>query len=265
VPPGTLRYWSWLFAAPEAREPLLGTYALLAEWRALTDPSIEAAVAHIKLDWWRHEIRRVATGTPTHPITRYLAGLPGVRIAELARLEEAVDAAAAQAAGVPLERGSDLESHAGALYATPLVVAARATTSAADPRGMVACTTALAAADYLARTTADYRRDARAGRVPFPVEELLAAGIDNDDLTAAAPSDRLQIYLEELRGKAANYYSASIQALAPAARPALRHLSVLAALGARHLNSRRSPSSADFRLGDLYNAWNAARRAAASR
>jgi phytoene synthase len=264
VPPGTLRYWSWWFAAPEAREPLLGTYALLAEWRALTDPSIEAAVAHIKLDWWRQEIRRAATGTPTHPITRYLVELPGVRIAELAPLEEAVDAAAAQAAGVPLERGSDLQSHAGALYAIPLVVAARAT-SAADLSGMVACTTALAAADYLARTTADYRRDARAGRVPFPVEELLAAGIDNDDLTAAAPSDRLQIYLEELRGIAAGYYSASIQALAPAARPALRHLAVLAALGARHLNSRRSPSSADFRLGDLYNAWNAARRAAASR
>ena len=35
VPPGSARYWSWLFAARESREPLLGIYALLAEWRAL--------------------------------------------------------------------------------------------------------------------------------------------------------------------------------------------------------------------------------------
>jgi hypothetical protein len=45
----------------------------------------------------------------------------------------------------------------------------------------------------------------------------------------------------------------------------LRHLHVLAALGLDHLHGHRSPSSADFRLADLYNAWNAARRAAAAR
>jgi len=58
-------------------------------------------------------------------------------------------------------------------------------------------------------------------------------------------------------------------ALAPEQRPPLRHLLVLAALGAKHSSDgeRRSgnPSGADFRLADLYNAWNAARRAAAAR
>jgi hypothetical protein len=43
VPPGTARYWSWLFAARVARDPLLGIYALAAEWQALMDPRPKAA------------------------------------------------------------------------------------------------------------------------------------------------------------------------------------------------------------------------------
>ena len=39
VPAGSPRYFSWLFAAPPMRDPLLGIYALLAEWRALLDPA----------------------------------------------------------------------------------------------------------------------------------------------------------------------------------------------------------------------------------
>jgi hypothetical protein len=45
----------------------------------------------------------------------------------------------------------------------------------------------------------------------------------------------------------------------------LRHLAVLATLGARHLHGRKHRAGADFRLADLYNAWSTARRAAAAR
>ena len=31
VPAGSPRFWSWLFAAPAMRDPLLGMYALVAE------------------------------------------------------------------------------------------------------------------------------------------------------------------------------------------------------------------------------------------
>src|SRR5271170_5721433 len=76
VPPGSPRYYSWLFAAPPMRDPLLGIYALLAEWRALLDPGAELAAAQLKLAWWHEEIGRLQRGAPVHPISRFVASLP---------------------------------------------------------------------------------------------------------------------------------------------------------------------------------------------
>ena len=264
-PSGTTRYWSWWFAAPEAKEPLLGAYALLAEWRALMDPAAESRVSHIKLAWWREEIARLAGGTPSHPITQYLSALPRAHATDFARLERSVAAAAAQVAGAPLEHAADLAPHADALYAVPLRVAAALSGAPHDTPGVAGATRAAAAAEYLARALDDHRRDARAGRVSFPVEQLLSAGIDNDDLAADAPSAALLAYRERLRRQAQAYHASAFALLPPGERPALRHLAVLSSLGLRRLEGNRSPAGSDIRLADLYNAWNAARRAAASR
>lgn len=272
VPAGSLRYWSWLFASREAREPLLGVYALMAEWRALMDPNTESAVAHIKLAWWHDEIRRLAANSPAHPITRYVAEMPLAAGADLGSLEKSVLAAAAQVAGAPLERAGELTAHSFSLYGIPLRVAGKLAGAndarANAPGAMASCLVDLAAAEYLSRSAADYRRDARAGRVSFPVEELLAANIEDADLTANDPPPSLQRYLSQLRERAAVHLAdaaSAMHSLPPSARSHQRHLSVLAALGMKHLNEGRTPSSADFRLSDLYNAWTAARQAARGR
>ncbi|HLN47966.1 MAG TPA: squalene/phytoene synthase family protein [Steroidobacteraceae bacterium] len=264
VPPGTVRYWSWLFSTRDSREPLLGIYALLAEWRALMDPDTAPAVAQIKLAWWHEEMRRLAAGTPVHPISRYLASLPRSEAADFARLERAVEAAAQHLDGAPLERGEELETHSSALRANPLIVAARLASDRPDEteahvRG---CVTALAAAEYLAGAIADYRREARCGRAVFPIEELRAARIEDADLVAPVPPPRVQSYLEGLRRRAAQSFATAADVLPHAERPRHRHLMVAATLGARHLHGRESAPGTDFRLRDLYCAWSAARRAA---
>src|SRR3984885_12087615 len=124
VPAGSPRYWSWLFAAPAMRDPLLGIYALLAEWRALLDPALELAAAHLKLAWWRDEIGRLDRGAPVHPISRYIASLPRAGEVDFTPLETTLAAAARQIGGAPLERGAELEAHAAALWAQPLATAA---------------------------------------------------------------------------------------------------------------------------------------------
>ena len=163
VPPGTVRYWSWLFAARDSRAPLLGIYALLTEWRALMDPGTEAAVAQLKLAWWQEEMQRLTAGSPVHPISRYLAALPRADVAEFAPLERAVEAAARHIAGAPLERSKDLEAHASALRGGPYIVAARLAGERppGSAAGLEQSVGALAAAEYLAATIADYRREAR--------------------------------------------------------------------------------------------------------
>lgn len=265
IPPGSARYWSWLFAAGNSREPLLSIYALTAEWRALSDPASDPSVAETKLLWWREEIRRLAAGTPVHPITRHIAGLPDARFAGLSELDRTIEATAAEVAGVPLERSAELDAHAWAVHGIPLMVAAHLSAPAQTQSGSVGtCSAALASAEYLCRSLRDYRRYAGRGRVPFPVDSLLAAGIDNADLGATEPPPRLAGYLDTMQRQAAAHFAAALTALAPPDRPALRHLAVLAALGARHLHDRDSAQS-DFHFADLYNAWNAARRAVAGR
>jgi 15-cis-phytoene synthase len=259
VPPGTTRYWSWLFAAAELRAPLLGIYALGAEWQALLDPATETSVAHLKLAWWREEMRRLAAGSAVHPISGYLAGLPRAASADFAPLLTAIDAAAAQVGGVPLERGADLERQSqawGGALALPSLLAA----DVPDETALRNCTAALAAAGYLSRAIRGYRREARVGRVPFAIDELMAAGVDNDDLAADPPPAHLRSYLDALRGRAAKYFETAAQALPRAERSRQRHLLVLAALGLAHLNGRAAPLGRR-RLKDMLLAWTTARRA----
>jgi 15-cis-phytoene synthase len=262
LPPGSPRYLSWQFAAPEARPALLCVYALLAEWRALADPLAEPSAAHLKLAWWSEEIERLARGAPLHPIGRLLASLPGAPAADYAALHAAIEATARQIAGVPLERASDLPAQAEALWGGPLLFAAQlARGRSADDEVLQGSVSSLALALYLMDAIEGYAGAARAGRVILPVDELLAAQVENADLAAAEPRLHLQSYLERLRGRAHAAFLAAQETLPGPARAPLRHLLVLAALGARHA---RTPVRGGARgaLRDLYIAWRAARSGA---
>jgi 15-cis-phytoene synthase len=260
IPPGSARYWSWLFASTEMRAPLLGVYALSAEWHALMDPATDRSAALIKLGWWQEEMRRLSAGVPVHPISAFLKSLPRSPEVDFAPLIGAIDGVAAGANGAPLERGTDLEPHVRALRAAPLALASRLAGGNLDEDSLKNCTQALAVADYLAWSTADYRREARFGRVPFAIEELLDAGIENADLSADAAPARLQGYLERLRDRAAKSYAVAALALPRACRAQQRHLLVLAALGLDHLQKRIS-SVKSRGLNDMLLAWRTARRA----
>ncbi len=260
IPSGSVRQFSWQFAAPEARPALLGIYALQAEWNALTDPRTERSAALIKLGWWQEEMRRLSGSTPVHPISLYLAGLPGASPSAFTPLVAAIDAAAVEVSGAPLEQASDLEPHAQRLRANPLRVvaalsAAAQATSETDAAGIKESCGEIAVADYLARALSEYRWEARAGRVVFAVDELLAADIDNGALVADIPDARLTAYLTILRQRAADHYARANRALRGAGRRSQRHLLVLAALGTVHLHS---PPPGGLR--SLFLAWSAARR-----
>jgi phytoene synthase len=262
LPAGTARYWSWLFAAPEARAPLLGIYALLAEWNALIDPATERSAAQIKLAWWQEEVRRLAEGVPIHPIGIYLKSLPRATQVDFSPLTDAIDAAVREINGAPLERALDLAPHACALRASPLAVAAHLSHDDRDEPALDECINALAIADYLSRSVRDYRREARCGRVPFAVDELLAEGIENADLSAATPPAPLDGYLRRLRERAMQGYASAAKMLPPTRRSQQRHLLVLAALGQKHL--QKGASTLETRgLQDMFLAWRTARHAGA--
>ncbi|AHF05386.1 hypothetical protein MARPU_05000 [Marichromatium purpuratum 984] len=75
TPLGSARYYALRFA-PAARRDAL---ALLVLWharlRAIPEAVSEARIGAAKLDWWREEIERCASGAPTHPLGTPLAAL----------------------------------------------------------------------------------------------------------------------------------------------------------------------------------------------
>ncbi len=258
IPPGSPRYWSWLFTPQHARDALLGVFALQAEWRALTDADTDPGVAATKLAWWRDEIRRLVDGQPVHPISRWLRALPGATDIDFRPLGAAVEAAYAMIAGAPIESGYALEAFADDWQGRALRLAAswaQGPDDARDSPRLATSTRELASGAYLSRASADYRRDARVGRILLPVDELLQAGIDNDDLIADDPPARLCEYLALLRTRAALHFQRARAGLPGG-------LAVLAELGERHLASGRAPRADEVRLTDLWWAWRAARRQA---
>jgi phytoene/squalene synthetase len=140
-----------------------------------------------------------------------------------------------------------------------LALASRLAGEKSDMTGLRRCTGALAAAECLSRAMRDYRRQARVGRVPFAVDELMAAGVENADLMADPPPPHLRDYLDRLRERTAAYFDTAAQTLPHAQRAAQRHLLVLAALGREHL--RRSAPPGRRHLRDMLLAWRTARRA----
>lgn len=221
------------------------------------DPATESAVARLKLAWWQEEMQRLTTRSAVHPISIYLAALPGAASADFTPLLAAARAAAAQISGVPLERGADLEPQSQALWGGPLALVSRLAGEVPEDAALSNCTRWLAAAEYLARAIRDYRREARAGRVGLAIDELMAAGVDNADLAADPAPAHLQLYLGRLREQAAQYFDRAVQALPRARRGADRHLLVLAALGREHLHLHPTRR----RLKDMLLAWRTARHA----
>jgi phytoene/squalene synthetase len=238
---------------------LLGIYALLAEWRALTDPASEPDAARIKMGWWQEETRRLVSGAPVHPITTYLLAQPRAAAVDLSPLVRSVDAAATEMNGVPLEHATDLLPHAQALEGEPLAVASRLAGGQFDETALRECTQALAVAEYLSRTVTGYRREARSGRVPFAIDELMTFNIDNADLSLNQPPVHLQAYLQQLRERAMRHYQSATDSLPPSQRSLQRHLLVLAALGLKHLDKNARPQARG--LQDMLLAWRTARRA----
>ena len=235
VPPGSPRQLAWLFSPPAARAPLLGIFALLAQWRATLRADLAPEVAATKLAWWREEIQRLRQARPVHPIGRYLLASVAAAPDDWEPLERAVEAAARQIGGAVLDSATDRADHADALIGGPLRVAAMLGTGAgqrgAEPavRALGACTRGIAAGQFLAQMA-----DAAAG-------EPTRAGA--------------------LRAAARREYAGAIDALPPDARASQRGLLVLAVLEAHHLSSGRPVAATPARLSDLLLAWRTARRA----
>ncbi len=69
---GSSFYYSFLFLPPNQRRAITALYAFCREVDDIVDMGGEAAIAAVKLNWWRDEIARLFAGEAQHPVTRAL-------------------------------------------------------------------------------------------------------------------------------------------------------------------------------------------------
>jgi phytoene synthase len=257
-----------LYAPPGQRPLCAALGALEAQIGASLEPGIDHQVAHARLAWWREECVRCAASRPAHPLTQAIAAAFAGRDPRLLEgLTGLVDVAtwdlAAATFGTRRELTSYCERWAAAMV-VPLAQLAAPTVDAAIPR-------ALGAALRESELLASLARDARAGRLRLPLDELGAAGMDAASLPPPPWPPALAALLRARHRQLRAELAARVAALAPAAQPPLRALLVWAVLA--HLGSRRAerrlpqalPSGDHHAPLDGWRAWRAARRADSGR
>lgn len=234
TPPGSLRYFSTLFAPARARPLLEAVHAFDAEIRDLLNAQ-DHDVAHARMQWWRAEVDRYAAGRPQHPITVGLLGLTHCASHDPLLLHEALAAADLDLARMTYCSWIELEAYAFRCTGSLQTLAAAAL---AGPRDLSA-----AERDFARRLGSAMRQtemlrdrsiDLRHGRLYIPTNVLQAAGVEPTDLRSASPEAIARI-LTDWRDRIGESLVALPALLSAAERSAQRPGLVLAALHQRLL------------------------------
>jgi phytoene synthase len=262
APPGSMRYFSLLYAPEDRRDQLCALYVIDAEIRESAQ-SANHDVAHTRLQWWRAEIDRLVNGSPQHPATRLLND-SSVERASFAKLHEIMVAADMDLARMTYANMRELRAYAsrsgGAIQEvmaeqlvapTPLDEAARATANR------------IGIGVRQSEMLRDLRQDAYDGRVYLPQEWLTAHNVTLEDLRARDIASHVKEPLREFK----NAVQEELQSALASVSTPLRPLAVLGALHGRLLQriAARDYNVAQSRieLGPIekpWIAWKAARR-----
>ena len=153
------------------RRAITALYAFCREVDDVVDECNDTAIAATKLAWWRTEIAAMASGIPTHPVTRALEPLALEFKITAARLNEIVDGMQ-----MDLEQTRYLDYVGLKLYCHR--VAGVVGILAAEIFGYTHAKDTLAYADQLGlalqltNIIRDVGEDARKGRIYLPLEDL---------------------------------------------------------------------------------------------
>jgi len=261
--PGSLRYFSVLFA-PADRRPLLE--ALYAFESAVRDSLAVAnhEAAHVRLQWWRGEVDRLMAGRPQHPAMSALLALRRCAGADVTLLHEVLAGADLDLAGFTYSSWQELEAYcfraAGALQTLHAAGLAGERDLTASERTFAR---ALGSAVRQTELLRDLAPDLARGRLYVPLAALEAAGIDPALVPAAGPA-ALQGVVHEWRARLNRRFAELPSMLAAPERRTQRPGLVLAALHQQLLAraaAAESPAGASADFGPWRRLWTAWRTA----
>jgi phytoene synthase len=196
APPGSLRFYAVLFAPPERRTVLNALYALEAELRDCATSS-NHDIAHTRLQWWREELDRFASGLARHPITVALSTVRE-RVTPGAALNELIIGAELDLIRFTYHTWSDLVAYcqrsSGALQS--LIAAALVAPDAATDREL-AFARELGVAVRQVEMLRDPQRDGHRGLIYAPLDVLASRRVTPEAWTAGHATPEPNAVLNE--------------------------------------------------------------------
>ena len=225
---GSSFYYSFLFLPPERRRAIMAFYAFCREVDDVVDETSDSAIAAAKLNWWRQEVGRIASGQPEHPVGLALqtAGKQFNIPKEL--LLEIID-------GMEMDllqsryldfKGLQLycyrvASVVGLIAAEIFGYQDRQTQKYAHDLGI---------AFQLTNIIRDIGEDARRGRIYIPMDELKQFNVPAADILNSKYSDNFTALMRFQVERAEQYYQQALAHLPAVDRKAQRPGLIMAAI-----------------------------------
>ncbi len=223
---GSSEYYSFLFLPQERRRAITALYAFRREVTDVVDECSDAAVARMKLAWWRNELAAAFHGTPQHPVARALAEVaPRYNLSE-ERLNEIID-------GMEM----DLQYNRYPDFDTLTLNCRRAAGAvgllSAEIFGYQDARTLEYAVDLgtafrLTDIIRDAGEDARRNRIYLPLDEIAHHGVTEADILQARHTDGFRKLMEFQIERVLGCYRAALDKL-PAADRRAQHAGIVMA------------------------------------
>jgi phytoene synthase len=228
VQSGSSFYYSFLFLPPERRRAITALYAFCREVDDTVDEATDGSVARIKLAWWRTEVSKMYSGTPTHPVM--LALQP--HIAPY-KLEEKHLLAIVDGMEMDLDQSRYLDYPGLQRYcwhvAGVVGILSASIFGYTNPQTL-AYAEKLGLAFQLTNIIRDVGDDARKGRIYLPVNELQQFGVTANDLLKLQHSDKFEALMRFQAERAQAVYDEALALLPKEDRRAQRPGLMMAAI-----------------------------------
>ena len=225
---GSSFYYSFMFLPPEQRQAITALYAFCREVDDVVDECHDVSLAQIKLDWWRQEVERIFTGTPTHPVGFALQDVLTRFKLPQEQLLEIIDG---MAMDLSQTRYLDFKGLQLYCYRVASVVGLLSVEIFGyENRQMLKYAHDLGVALQLTNIIRDVGEDARRGRIYLPIEDLQRFGVLAKDILEARYSDAFRELMVFQAERAEQFYEQAFAQLPAGDRKAQRPGLVMAAI-----------------------------------
>lgn len=225
---GSSFYYSFMFLPPERRQAITALYAFCREVDDVVDECHDLSLAQAKLAWWRQELGRVYSGTPTHPVGFALQDVVGRYGMAEEQLEEIIDGMA-----MDLQQTRYLDFKGLQLYCyrvASVVGLLAAGIFGYQERQTLKYAHDLGIAFQLTNIIRDVGEDARRGRIYLPVDELQRFDVPAKDILEARYTDNFRALMAFQAERAERFYDQALAQLPAVDRRAQRPGLIMAAI-----------------------------------